>query len=62
MTKTSRNTQGVALMKLKKGHRVMSAEVYREGMLGVPDRYRAKTIPAMGQLPRTDETGEQMSF
>ena len=62
MTKTSRNTQGVALMKLKKGHRVMSACVYEEGMLSNPERYRMKTYPAMGQLPRTDETGEQMTF
>ncbi len=62
MTKTSRNTQGVALMKLKKGHRVISAAVYEEGMLKTPEHYRAKTIPSMGQLPRTDETGEQISF
>lgn len=60
--KTSRNTQGVALMKLKKGHRVISASVFSEGMLASPERYRVKTIPATGQLPRTDETGEQISF
>ena len=62
LAKTSRNTQGVALFKLKKGHRVMTAEVYKEGMLSSPDRYRAKSIPSMGQLPRGDESGEQMKL
>ena len=62
MTKTSRATQGVALMKLRKGHRVMTAEILTPGMLSDPDRYRAKTIPSMGQLPRAGEGGEQISF
>ncbi len=62
LAKTSRNTQGVAVMKLKKGHRVISAEVYREDMFKNPDRYRAKTLPSMGQLPRSEDTGEQISF
>ena len=62
LAKTSRNTQGVALFKLKKGHRIMTAEVYKEGMFSNPDRYRVKTIPSMGQLPRGDESGEQMKF
>ena len=60
--KTSRNTQGVAVMKLKKGHRIISACIFEESMLSNPERYRTKTIPASGQLPRTDETGEQMTF
>ena len=62
LAKTSRNTQGVALFKLKKGHRIMTAEVYKEGMLRNPEKYRAKTIPSMGQLPGGDESGEQMKF
>lgn len=60
--KTTRNTQGVALMKLKKGHRIMSVCVFENSMLSNPERYRAKTLPASGQLPRTDEKGEQMTF
>lgn len=62
LTKTSRSAQGVAVMKLKKGHRIISAAVYTEGMLKNPDRYRSRTLPTMGQLPRADETGEQISF
>ena len=61
-TKTSRNTQGVAVMKLKKGHRVISAEVYEEGMLSNSERYRSKTFPTMGQLPKAGDAGEQISF
>ena len=60
--KTSRAAQGVALIKLKKGHRVLSAEKYEDGTLADPERYRAKTIPSAGQLPRTNENGEQMTF
>ena len=62
LAKTSRNTQGVAVFRLAKGHRIMTAEVYKEGMLKNPDRYRAKSVPSSGQLPRGDEEGEQMTF
>ena len=62
MTKTSRTTQGVAVMKLKKGHRILSATVYQEGTFQKPDRYRAKNLPSMGQLPSAEESGEQMTF
>ncbi len=62
LEKTTRNTQGVAVMKLKKGHRIISAEVFENTMLTNPDRYRAKTIPSSGLVPRADELGEQMMF
>ena len=62
MAKNTRSAQGVALMKLKKGHRIISAEIYEDGMLSDPERYRAKTLPSQGQLPRSDESGEQISF
>ena len=62
IAKNTRSAQGVALMKLKKGHRIISAEIYEEGMLSDPERYRAKTLPSQGQLPRSDEGGEQISF
>ena len=58
--KTSKNTQGVAAMKLRKGHKVANAYLYTEGALDMPDRYRARTIPASGKLP--EETGEQLTF
>ena len=62
MAKNTRSAQGVALMKIKKGHRIISAEIYEDGMLSDPERYRAKTLPSQGQLPRSDESGEQISF
>lgn len=62
IAKNTRSAQGVALMKLKKGHRIISAEIYEDGMLSDPERYRAKTLPSQGQLPRSDEGGEQISF
>lgn len=61
-TKTSRATQGVALMKLTKGHRLISATIYTDGMLSDPSRYRAKNLPAMGQFPGANEAGEQITF
>ena len=62
LAKTSRNTQGVAVMKLRKGHRIVYAKVYNESMLRNPEKYRAKTIPASGRLPSADEAGEQITF
>ncbi|MDD7647736.1 MAG: DNA topoisomerase (ATP-hydrolyzing) subunit A [Ruminococcus bromii] len=47
--KTTKNTQGVAVMNLKKGQRVLSARVYREGDLQNPARFKKK-IPALGAL------------
>ncbi|MBR2177407.1 MAG: topoisomerase IV [Clostridia bacterium] len=61
LAKTTRSTQGVAVMKQKKGHRVISAQILTEGMFADPDRYRAKNIPSMGQLPKSDES-EQITF
>lgn len=60
--KTTRNTQGVAVMTLRKGGRLMQAVPYAEGMLMKPDRYR-KNIPAIGALPTAEETaGEQTTL
>lgn len=62
LTKASRNTQGVSVMKLKKGHRVMSACIFDESMFSNPERYRAKTLPSSGHLIGNDEKGEQITF
>ncbi|MCI5651974.1 MAG: DNA topoisomerase (ATP-hydrolyzing) subunit A [Ruminococcus bromii] len=52
--KTTKNTQGVVVMNLKKGQRVLSARVYREGDLQNPARFKKK-IPALGALPNGEE-------
>ena len=60
--KTSRTTQGVAVMKLKKGQRLMSLNSYAEGTFSKPARYRTRTLPALGALPAADDTAEQLSI
>jgi DNA gyrase subunit A len=61
-SKTTRSTQGVAVMTLRKGSRVLKAERYAEDMLKNPNRYR-KNIPAAGSLPAADETeAEQLKL
>ena len=59
--KATKNTQGVQAMNLKKGQRVMSAVLYREGMLNNPSRYKKK-LPALGALPDGEEGGEQIEI
>ena len=60
--KTSRTTQGVAVMKLKKGQRVMSIEKYKEGTFSKPSRYRTRSLPALGAMPDSQDTAEQLSI
>ena len=60
--KTSRTTQGVAVMKLKKGQRVMGINKYVEGTFSKPSRYRTRSLPALGAMPDTEDTAEQLSL
>ncbi len=60
--KSTKNTQGVAVMKLKKGHRVMSIEPYQEGRFSKPSRYRTRTLPAAGALPSQEDEATQLSI
>lgn len=61
-SKTTKDTQGVAVMKIKKGHRLMSAEAYCEGMFVKPSRYKTKTLPSAGAVLSAEDSGEQISF
>jgi len=59
--KTTKNTQGVSVMRLKKGQRVMGVRLYEEGEFNKPSRYRTKSLPALGALPSAEDTeGEQL--
>ena len=61
--KTTKNTQGVSVMTLKRGHRVIAVEPFQEDMFQKPQRYRTKTLPAAGALPAAEDTsGEQMKL
>ncbi|WP_369299026.1 DNA gyrase subunit A [uncultured Neglectibacter sp.] len=61
LPKTTKNTQGVQAMNVKKGQRLVSAVAYEEGMLKNPARYQKK-IPAAGAMPDDTEAGEQMKL
>lgn len=60
--KTTKDTQGVAVMTQKKNHRVESVEDYREGMFVKPARYRTKNLPAAGSLLSGEDIGEQLKL
>ena len=62
-SKGSKSSQGVAVMKLKKGQRVMGAHLMKEGEFTKPSRYRTKSLPALGSMPVAEDTeGEQLQF
>ena len=60
--KTTRNTQGVAVMKLKKGQRLFDVKPYVEGTFSKPSRYRTKSLPALGAMPSEEDSNEQLSI
>lgn len=62
LLKASRGTQGVAVMKLKKGHRLFSVKPYQEGTFSKPSRYRTKSLPALGAVPAEEDTTEQLTL
>ena len=61
--KTSRSTQGVAVMSLKKNHRLVTAAPLEETVIKNVSRYRVRSLPAAGALLRDEDRGEtQMSL
>lgn len=61
--KTTRSTQGVAVLKPKKGHRLFRIERYKDGTFTNPKRYRTSSLPARGALPVNDDSkDEQLSL
>lgn len=61
--KTTRSTQGVAVLKPKKGHRLFSIERYKVGTFTNSKRYRTSSLPARGALPVNEDTqNEQLSL
>ncbi|MDO4460196.1 MAG: DNA topoisomerase (ATP-hydrolyzing) subunit A [Clostridia bacterium] len=59
--KSAKASQGIQVMKLNKGHRVMSAKIFNPDDISNPSRYR-RTIPAFGILPTGDEPDGQTSL
>lgn len=61
--KSTKNTQGIQVLKLKKKNdKVVSAHYYSVGEFEKEWRYRAKNLPAAGALPSAADIGEQLSF
>ena len=61
--KTSRSTQGVAVMNVKKNHKIVSAAPLEETAIKNVSRYRVISLPAAGALLRDEDRGEtQMSL
>ncbi len=57
--KTTRNTQGVAVMALKKNKTVEKAVLLTETSIQNPARYRTKTLPAAGALLKEEDSEEK---
>ncbi len=62
VSKTTKDTQGVAVMSLKKGHKVNLIEDYKDGRFVKPSRYRAKTLPSAGAVLSAEDQGEQLTL
>lgn len=60
--KTTKDTQGVAVMTLKKGHRLSSVRDYKDGEFVKPARYRTRSLPAAGALLSAEDAGEQLTL
>ena len=62
LPKTTRDTQGVVVMTVKKNHFVVSAESFDPEKLANAHRFRAKTLPSAGAIVREEDEGEQLTI
>ena len=63
LPKTTRNTQGVAVMTLKKKAVLQDARLLEKSGIANPGRYRTKTIPSAGMLLKEEDSADkQQSF
>ena len=60
--KTTKDTQGVAVMTQKKGHIVKLVRDYKKGEFAKPYRYKTKNLPAAGATLSAEDAGEQLSL
>lgn len=61
-SKATKNTQGVAVMTLKKNARLKTVKLYEAGSMAGEHRYRTKSLPAAGAMPRAEDLGEQLTL
>ena len=60
--KTTKSTQGVQVMTLRKNLFLASVRPFSEGMLENAHRFRTRTIPSAGSFPREEDKGEQLTL
>ena len=60
--KSTKDTQGVGAMTMRKGIKLISAEIYNEGNFEKPERYRTKTLPAAGVSLAAEDRGRQLEL
>ena len=60
--KTTKDSQGVAVMTLKKGHRIEEITDFKDGQFAKPSRYRTKNLPSAGAILSAEDQGEQLTF
>jgi len=60
--KTTRESQGLQVMQLKKNARLEKMLPLKDGMFENPQKYRPKNIPSMGSFLKPEDLGEQMTF
>ncbi len=61
-SKATRDTQGVAVMTLKKNAVVSSAKPFTEGILENAHRFRTRNLPAAGAIPKDGDLFEQIHW
>lgn len=59
--KVTKDTQGVAVMALKKKYLLVSARIY-DGGFADPKRYMVRTLPGAGALPKDGDATEQLTL
>ena len=62
LSKTTKDTQGVQVMTVKKGHKVTAVQEYEEGRFVKPSRYQSKNLPAAGAILSAEDQGEQLTM
>ncbi len=60
--KATRDTQGVAVLTLKRNQKIESVRLAEGLELADPHRYRVRTLPAAGALVRSEDTVEQLTL
>lgn len=60
--KATRDTQGVAVMTVRKNHFIEKVEPFQETCFANPHRFRTKTLPSIGALMREEDFGEQLKL